>query len=143
MTEQLLKVDGDIREREFDTIILHRKNHKKVIYGVVVDEDRTPVENAVVKLVLLRDQNDPSSIAPIGHTFTDEFGQFLFGPLDCESTYLLKVWHKDGSKGKIKNTRIQPGEDEESKYILVYRNTSLNKNSEHVYRKIPVSQSSK
>lgn len=143
MTEQLLKIDGDIKDRELNTIILHRKNHKKIVYGIVVDEDRNPIENAVVKLVLLRDKRDPRSIVPIGHTFTDEFGQFLFGPLDSDSTYLLKVWYKEESKGKITNSRIGIGEDEDSKYILVYRNTSLNKNSEHENGKNPIFQSSK
>ncbi len=38
---------------------------------------------------------DECCLIPITHTFTDECGQFIFGPLCCGKVYAIKVWSND------------------------------------------------
>lgn len=96
MSEQLIKFDASsMGERHIEAKIESGYDERTVIYGVVIDGDNRPVSNAVVKLILLEDPSDPRSLIPVTHSFTDEYGQFLFGPLPPNNTYLIKVWHDD------------------------------------------------
>lgn len=77
------------RENEqIDAVIKIGKERRSVIYGTVVDEDNDPVADAVVKLL----QICPKGIVPLTHTFTDQYGQFLLGPLYPNQRYMLKVY---------------------------------------------------
>ncbi|MEG2291301.1 MAG: carboxypeptidase-like regulatory domain-containing protein [Clostridium sp.] len=96
MSEQLIKVKSTTYgDKHIDAIVETGDDKRAVIYGRVIDKNNKPVSDAVVKLILLQDHNDPLSILPITHTFTDEYGQFLFGPLPPNQTYLVKIWHDD------------------------------------------------
>ena len=66
---------------------------RSVIHGVVKNYKDEFVENAVVKLFEII--KHPSNLKPLSHTFTDEFGQFIFGPLTPEKNYLIKIWFDD------------------------------------------------
>lgn len=68
---------------------------RSVIHGVVVNHCNKPVKDAVVKLLIMEDPKDPSELCPITHAFTDEFGQFLFGPLCPNKCYVIKVWYNE------------------------------------------------
>ncbi len=77
------------RENEqIDAVIKIGKERRSVIYGTVVDEDNDPVADAVVKLL----QICPKGIVPLTHTFTDQYGQFLLGPLCPNQRYMLKIY---------------------------------------------------
>lgn len=65
---------------------------KSIIYAIVKNENNEPVENAVV---MLFEAEKKELLKPISHTFTDEAGCFLFGPLDTEKNYVLKIWAND------------------------------------------------
>jgi len=96
MSEQLIKFKSTTYgEDHIDAIVETDNDKRAVIYGRVIDKNNKPVSDAVVKLILLQDPSDPLSILPITHTFTDEYGQFLFGPLPPNETYLIKIWHDD------------------------------------------------
>ncbi|HSQ87532.1 carboxypeptidase-like regulatory domain-containing protein [Romboutsia sp.] len=76
---------------QIDAVIKVCKEDRSVFYGVVLDECNEPVEDAVVKLL---EVNKDGCLEPKYHTFTDEDGQFLFGPLDPRVEYVIKVWIK-------------------------------------------------
>ncbi|MGL5150616.1 MAG: carboxypeptidase-like regulatory domain-containing protein [Clostridium sp.] len=63
---------------------------RAVIHGTVVDSCGNPVVDAVVKL--LQATEGCKLPYPLTHTFTDEYGQFLLGPLCPEKKYVLKVY---------------------------------------------------
>ncbi len=67
---------------------IHGENRSALI-GTVVDECGRPVADAVVALYKLNDScGVPKAIS---HTFTDKYGQFIFGPLCPDNTYMLKI----------------------------------------------------
>ncbi|GAA0179418.1 hypothetical protein SH2C18_22910 [Clostridium sediminicola] len=80
---------------EIDAIIKIPKEQRSAIHGVVVDWCGKPVKNAVVKLFLKKTSNKKCSLKPLTHTFTDDCGQFLFGPLNPCRCYVVKVWYAD------------------------------------------------
>ena len=63
------------------------------VLGTVVNNGGRAIADAVVVLLKV---NDRCSIpTPITHTFTDRYGQFAFGPLSPNSTYMLKIYKDD------------------------------------------------
>lgn len=80
------------------------KESRSVIHGIVIDECNKPLKDAVVKL-LKESKHDPKRLEAITHTFTDEHGQFLFGPLCPHVKYVIKVWV---NHVKIRDLVIKP-----------------------------------
>lgn len=76
---------------QIDVIVKVPKEPRSVIHGVVIDECNKPVKDAVVKLLKMSNC-EPNHLDPITHTFTDDHGQFLFGPLSPHVKYVIKVW---------------------------------------------------
>lgn len=63
---------------------------RSVIFGTVLDSNGCPVKDAVVKLLQVVD--GCKYPYPLTHTFTDEYGQFLLGPLCPKTKYMLKIY---------------------------------------------------
>jgi hypothetical protein len=59
------------------------------IYGVVQTADGTPARGCVV---LLYDEHEP---APLAQAFTNEEGQFCFGPLVGDRLYIINIYYDD------------------------------------------------
>lgn len=98
----ILDVDGVISGgKQFDLDITLPEDNRDVIYGVVKDCFKEPVDNAVVKLVEVAYEHGKEERRPIGHTFTDEEGEFVFGPLCPGKEYALQIWVNDTKKIKI------------------------------------------
>lgn len=76
---------------QIDAIITVPEEKRRVIHGVVKDHRGHIVKNAVVKL-FEELTCTPCSLKSITHTFTDECGQFLFGPLCPDKKYVVKIW---------------------------------------------------
>lgn len=86
------KVDNG---EQLDVKVVLPKEKFGVIHGVVVDHRERPVECAVVKLFEVekkRPGRDKHTLMPITHTFTDDCGQFIFGPLCSDKEYVIKIW---------------------------------------------------
>ena len=66
-------------------------DNRGIISGMVVDKCGNPVSNAVVQLYEI-DKRCADRIKPVTHTFSDEYGAFLFGPLCPGVCYGIKVW---------------------------------------------------
>lgn len=75
---------------QIDAIARLPRENRSCIFGTVLDEFNQPVVDAVVKLLeVVEGKCYP---LPITHTFTDENGQFLLGPLCPNRTYMLKIF---------------------------------------------------
>lgn len=87
---QIVDIDGFIeRGKQYDIDIEIEEDRRSVIYGVVKDHFQIPVEDAVVKLIEVTDKGDRK---PVSHTFTNEDGEFVFGPLCPDKKYAINVW---------------------------------------------------
>lgn len=80
---------------EIEAIITIKKERRAAIHGIVLDWKNKPVKDAVVKLFEKEKKDCGCALKPITHTFTDECGQFLFGPLDHKKCYVIKAWFSD------------------------------------------------
>ena len=98
----IVSVDGFIeRGKQFDIEINLPEDNRDVIYGVIKDCFNEPVSDAVVKLVEVNDNCGKKERKPVSHTFTDEFGEFLFGPLCPDRCYEILFW-----VNKVKHVKI-------------------------------------
>ena len=98
----ILDIDGVISGgKQFDLDITLREDNRDVIYGVVINCFKEPVHNAVVKLVEIVCDCGKEERLPIGHTFTDKEGEFVFGPLCPGKKYAIQIWVNDTEKIKI------------------------------------------
>lgn len=99
-----LDVDGVISGgKQFDLDITLPEDNRDVIYGVIKNCFKEPVCDAVVKLVEICYDKDKEKEErrPIGHTFTDKEGEFVFGPLCPGKDYALQIWVNNTKKIKI------------------------------------------
>jgi hypothetical protein len=136
MSEQLIKFQSTTYgDKYVDAKVEAGDDNRGVIYGRVIDKNNKQISDAVVKLIILEDPNDPLSILPITHTFTDEYGQFLFGPLPPNKTYLIKIWHDDIY---VRPVTIK---DKEARHSCI--TIREGKNSDNSERKLPINHSEK
>ena len=89
----VLKVDGVLAAgKQFDLDITIPEDNRTVIYGIVKDCYQEPVCNAVVKLIEVVCDCGKEERRPVSHTFTDESGEFVFGPLCANRFYEIEIW---------------------------------------------------
>ena len=89
----VLNVDGILATgKQFDLEITLPEDNRSVIYGVVKDCYHDPVANAVVKLVEVVCECGKEERRPVSHTFTDDDGEFVFGPLCANKFYEIEIW---------------------------------------------------
>ena len=98
----VVEVDGFIEAgKQFDIEINLPEDNRNVIYGVINDCYHEPVRDAVVKLVEVDNEKGEEVRKPVSHTFTDEYGEFVFGPLCPDKKYAIDVWVKKVRTYKI------------------------------------------
>ena len=98
----VLNVDGILATgKQFDLEITLPEDNRSVIYGVVRDCYHDPVSNAVVKLVEVVCDDGREERRPVSHTFTDDEGEFVFGPLCPGKKYAIQIWKDDVKHIKI------------------------------------------
>ena len=98
----IVDVDGFIADgKEFDLDITLANDRRDVIFGVVRDNFKEPVKDAVVKLVEVEFKYGKKEIKPVSHTFTDKEGEFVFGPLCPDKKYAIQIWKDDVKHIKI------------------------------------------
>ena len=78
---------------EINVIINVERDNRSIIHGIVRDTKGRPLQDAVVKLFRTNDYEE--DLKPITHIFTDEWGEFVFGPLTPGKKYAIKVWVLD------------------------------------------------
>ena len=89
----VIDIDGVIENgKQFDLEVTLPEDNRNVIFGVVKDIYKEPVENAVVKLIEVIYEHGNKEHRPVTHTFTDEDGEFVFGPLCPNKEYELQIF---------------------------------------------------
>ena len=89
----VVNVDGILATgKQFDLEITLPEDNRAVIYGIVKDCYQDPVCDAVVKLVEVVIDCGKEERRPVSHTFTDENGEFVFGPLCANKLYEIEIW---------------------------------------------------
>ena len=97
-----VEVDGFVESgKQFDVEIKGQKDNRNVIFGVIKDEYGDPIEDAVVKLIEVDKKMGKKERKPVSHTFTDEEGEFVFGPLCPNRSYEIQFW-----ANRVKHVKI-------------------------------------
>ena len=78
--------------KQFDVDIHLPEDNRSVIYGVIKDCYEEPIKDAVVKLIEVDRDCKKNERKPVTHTFTDKYGQFVFGPLCHNKMYEIQLW---------------------------------------------------
>ena len=99
----VLDVNGFIANgKQFDLDITLPRDKRNVIYGTIKDDCKEPVKDAVVKLIeIVFGKDGMKKRIPVSHTFTDEYGEFVFGPLCPDKEYTIDIWVNDVSNYKF------------------------------------------
>lgn len=104
MGSRLIKFKFKPEENEqMEAIIKIPKESRSIIHGIIKNSNDKLIENAVVKLY--ETTKSQKKLKPLTHTFTDECGQFIFGPLCSNKQYVIKIWINDV---KIRHVIINP-----------------------------------
>ena len=90
--------------KQYDIDIHLPEDNRSVIYGVIKDCYEEPVADAVVKLIEVEKKGKETERKPITHTFTDKYGQFVFGPLCANKSYEIEIWANKVTHKKICTT---------------------------------------
>ncbi len=89
----VVEINGKIAKgNQFDLDIRLPEDDREVIYGVIKDRCNNPVKDAVVKLVEIERKDCKERREPVSHTFTDKYGEFVFGPLCPNKEYAIDIW---------------------------------------------------
>lgn len=97
-----IDIDGFIENgKQFDIEVTLPEDNRGVIYGIIKDCYKEPVEDAVVKLIEVCYEYGQEERKPVSHTFTDKNGEFVFGPLCPDKAYQIQVW-----ANKVKHVKI-------------------------------------
>jgi hypothetical protein len=111
MGARIVKFDFSPRENEqLDVVVNVPEDKRSVIHGIVTNCDNDLIKDAVVKLFEVIEKSGCWDLRPLTHTFTDEHGQFLFGPLCPGKKYAVKVWF---SKTNYRELTIAPECDDD------------------------------
>jgi len=88
-----VEVNGFIENgKQYDVEVKVPKSNRNVIFGILKDDYGDPIEDAVVKLIEVEKTLGKEDRKPVSHTFTDENGEFVFGPLCPNRSYDLQIW---------------------------------------------------
>ncbi len=71
-----------------EAVVTVPKEQRAIIHGTVFDMDGARVPDAVVRLFVCGD----GTPEPAADTFTDGDGEFVFGPVEAEKSYIVKVY---------------------------------------------------
>ena len=103
-----IKVDGNIAGgKQYDLDIMLPVDDRDFIYGTVKNCFKEPVKNAAVKLVEIVCEDVKKERRPVGHTFTDKDGEFVFGPLCPDRNMLYKFGQMKQRKLKYLQNQIE------------------------------------
>ena len=98
----VVDIDGVIAGgKQFDLDIRIPEDDRNVVFGIVRDKYGDPIEDAVVKLIEVVHDGRGHDRRPVTHTFTDEEGEFVFGPLCPNKDYEIQLF-----ANKVKHCKV-------------------------------------
>lgn len=88
-----VEMNGFIEKgKQYDIEVKVPEDKRAVVFGIVKDEYGDPICDAVVKLIEVEKMLGREERKPVSHTFTNENGEFVFGPLCPDKFYDLQIW---------------------------------------------------
>ena len=106
----VVDVDGFVANgKQFDLDITLPNDNRDVIFGVIRNCFKEPVDNAVVKLIEVERKMGKEERKPVSHTFTDKDGEFVFGPLCPGKEYAIQIWVDDVKHVKVCGKTFREG----------------------------------
>ena len=88
-----IEMNGFIEKgKQYDIEVKVPKDNRDAVFGIVKDEYGDPIANAVIKLIEVENFLGKTERKPVSHTFTNEYGEFVFGPLCPDKNYELQIW---------------------------------------------------
>ena len=91
--KEKIEISGVIENgKQFDLDIKLPEDNRNVVFGVVKNQYGDPISDAVVKLLEVTKDIHGNDRKPVSHTFTDKYGQFVFGPLCPHKHYAVEIW---------------------------------------------------
>ncbi len=93
----VIDVNGLISNgKQFDLDITLPEDTRDVLFGTIKNVFKEPIKDAVVKLIEIEFGKDgKKKRIPLSHTFTDKYGEFVFGPLCPGKEYAIDIWVND------------------------------------------------
>ena len=76
------------QNERIEAVVTVPKEQRAVVHGTVYDIDGNRVPDAVVRLL----ESCGDKLEPIADAFTDGDGEFVFGPVESEKSYVVKVY---------------------------------------------------
>ena len=71
-----------------EAVVMMPREKRSVLHGTVYDIEGNRMPNAVLCLYI----NEEGRMQPVGDTFTDADGEFVFGPLEEDKNYIVKAY---------------------------------------------------
>ena len=79
------------KNERIEAIVTIPDEKRSIVHGTVYDTEGNKIKDAVVRLFVCEEEKQD----PVFHTFTDNDGEFIFGPLSADKHYIVKV-HVNG-----------------------------------------------
>ncbi len=76
------------KNERIEAVVTLPQQQCSIVHGTVYDTQGCLVKNAVVRLFLCSGEKDE----PVADTITDNGGEFVFGPLEEQKNYVIKVY---------------------------------------------------
>ena len=76
------------KNERIEAVVTVPEEQRSIVHGTVYDIEGNRIKDAVVRLFMRGENKD----AAVSHTFTDEGGEFIFGPLFSDKDYVVKVY---------------------------------------------------
>jgi len=76
------------KNERIEAVVTIPEEKRSIVHGTVYDSEGNEVKEAIVQLFL----SDGSKCESVSHTFTDDNGEFVLGPLFSDKNYMVKVY---------------------------------------------------
>ena len=114
-----IELNGFIEKgKQYDIEVKVPEDKRSVVFGIVKDEYGDPICDAVVKLIEVEKMLGKEERKPVSHTFTNEYGEFVFGPLCPDRKYAIDIWVNDVRNYKYTAICHRDGECLKAKPII-------------------------
>ena len=76
------------QNERIEAVVTVPKELRSIVHGTVFDLDGQHIPDAVVRLFVCSEDK----LESVADTFTDSEGEFVFGPVETEKNYVVKVY---------------------------------------------------
>lgn len=76
------------KNERIEAVVTVPKEQRAIVHGTVYDIDGNRVPDAVIRLFACCGDK----LEPVADTFADGDGEFVFGPVEAEKSYIVKVY---------------------------------------------------